>query len=231
MGYVEQRDRLKIIRFCRFDKQKMPSDYYREQVMLFMPWRNESKEVEVEDPFEVYNRNMEVIAINRLKFESLIRNETETEAVERMEKELEEQEDLNYAIQAAEQNRIDDILMGRQVPIDPNPNLDQIASDLNSQEADQKIFREYEQELERLEDEAGYHGEHETSEQTRAYDVTRNDDMNKKSRRRMKDDDYKATMNQLNRKQFTFLINCLHKVVHYYLSIQLGYNINFFCFL
>ena len=214
MGYVEQRERLKIIRSCRFSKEKMPNDYYREQVMLYMPWRNESNEVEVADPFEVYKKNSSVIAINRLKFENLVRSETDQEALERMEKELQDQEDVNYAIQAAEQNRIDNILMGRQVPIDPNISLADLEnSEMDSQEVDENILREYEQELERLEDEAGYHGEHESNTQTRAYDSTRNDEMNTKSRRRMKDDDFKDTMNQLNRKQFTFLINCLHKVI------------------
>ena len=49
-----------------------------------------------------------------------MRNETEAEALERMEQEIEEHEDVIFAMQACEQNRIDNVLMGGQEPIDLN---------------------------------------------------------------------------------------------------------------
>ena len=57
----------------------------------------------------------DVIAKNRSKFENLLRNESQAEALERMEKEISDQEDLEYALEVAKKNRIDDILMGREV--------------------------------------------------------------------------------------------------------------------
>lgn len=32
-----------IIRYVRYNRKKGPENYYRERLMLFMPWRNESK--------------------------------------------------------------------------------------------------------------------------------------------------------------------------------------------
>ena len=33
----------KVIRYVRYNQTKNPENYYREQLMLFMPWRNEQK--------------------------------------------------------------------------------------------------------------------------------------------------------------------------------------------
>ena len=38
-----KRKRAKIIRSVRFNKEKEPENYYREQLMLYTPWRNEQK--------------------------------------------------------------------------------------------------------------------------------------------------------------------------------------------
>ena len=43
---------LKVIRFVRYNQTKDPENYYRDQLMLFMPWRNEQKDLL--DPFETY---------------------------------------------------------------------------------------------------------------------------------------------------------------------------------
>ena len=37
--------RAKIIRSVRFNKEKEPENYYREQLMLYTPWRNEQKDL------------------------------------------------------------------------------------------------------------------------------------------------------------------------------------------
>ncbi len=203
-GFVEQRQKLKIIRYRRYNIETMPEDYYREQLMLFKPWRREKDEVEVESPFDEFKKHAEVIALNRRKFENLLRNETEAEALERMEQEIENQEDLNYAVQAAEQNRIDDILMGRrQTPIDPNLNQDEIMDELERE-------REREEMMERYEEEHGYRADNEQDPTVRAQGALNDNDT--KARRRMADDEYRRFMNRLNRKQHTFMINCLNKI-------------------
>jgi len=44
MKFVK-RKRAKIIRSVRFNKEKYPENYYREQLMLYTPWRNEQKDL------------------------------------------------------------------------------------------------------------------------------------------------------------------------------------------
>jgi predicted AAA+ superfamily ATPase len=202
MGFIERRQKLKIIRYRRFNKATMPWEHYREQLMLFMPWRNEMNEVQVNNTFEQFSKFSTVIGRNRRKFENLIRNETEAEALERMEQEIEDQEDLNYVIRAAEQNRIDNLLMGREVPTNTN---------LDGQELINQLDQDTERQNELLEQETGYHADNESDRQIRSRGLT-SSDKDAKARRRMDDDEYKRFMNRLNRKQHTFLINCLNKV-------------------
>ena len=38
-----KRKRAKIIRSVRFNKEKEPENYYREQLMLYTPWRTEQR--------------------------------------------------------------------------------------------------------------------------------------------------------------------------------------------
>ena len=40
-----KRKRAKIIRSVRLNKEKEPENYYREQLMLYTPWRNEQKDL------------------------------------------------------------------------------------------------------------------------------------------------------------------------------------------
>lgn len=60
-GYVYKRRQRRIIRFCRFDVQKDPEDFFRELVMLFMPWRDEKTEVEDPNSEEIYKQHKESI--------------------------------------------------------------------------------------------------------------------------------------------------------------------------
>ncbi|XP_070175663.1 uncharacterized protein [Littorina saxatilis] len=44
-GFVTKRRWSKVIRYCNFNKLKDEDDYYREQLMLFHPWRNEEQDL------------------------------------------------------------------------------------------------------------------------------------------------------------------------------------------
>lgn len=205
MGYVQRRSRFKIIRYRRFNQEKTPDEYHREQLMLFKPWRNEKLEVEVERVFDEFKKHSAVIAKNRAKFENLLRNETEAEALERMEQEIEEHEDVMFAMQACEQNRIDNVLMGGDAPIDQN---------IAGEELIQELLVQRDNLNERLEEETGFHARNEDPPSDRAniQALTGGTDQDERARRRMKDDEYKRFMNRLNRKQHTFMINVLNKV-------------------
>ena len=83
---IKLRKRPKVIRYVRFHKDKDPENYYREQIMLFSPWRSESQllgecttfherylqlEAQIKYKNNSYNNNSEVIdlAINQLEKE------------------------------------------------------------------------------------------------------------------------------------------------------------------
>jgi DNA replication protein DnaC len=67
-GTLHRRNKLKVIRFCRFDLHKDPANFYRERVMLFVPWRDEKNEVELADCTSIFCEWRELIENNSRKF-------------------------------------------------------------------------------------------------------------------------------------------------------------------
>ncbi|XP_055612183.1 uncharacterized protein LOC129758647 [Uranotaenia lowii] len=61
----------RILRYNRYKIEQDPDNYYREQLLLFYPWRNEINEIETVNWLEVYNNNLGVITRNRSKFQIL----------------------------------------------------------------------------------------------------------------------------------------------------------------
>lgn len=60
-GFLTKRKLPKVIRFCRFDGKKEPTNFFRELVMLFKPWRKEVEEVESQNCEEIYKLNKDAI--------------------------------------------------------------------------------------------------------------------------------------------------------------------------
>ena len=69
-GTIRKRKQVKIIRFCRFDFHKDPANFFRERLMLFKPWRNETLELENDELIldDVYNQNKELIESNSSRY-------------------------------------------------------------------------------------------------------------------------------------------------------------------
>ncbi|XP_065214928.1 uncharacterized protein LOC135841724 [Planococcus citri] len=57
-----------IIRYVNFNQEVDPPNFYREQLMLFYPWRNEKKELLDVNCEELYNKYIDVINNNRKKY-------------------------------------------------------------------------------------------------------------------------------------------------------------------
>lgn len=68
---LRKRKTNKIIRYVRFNKDQDPENFYREQLMLFYPWRNETKDLQGNYGTyeEHYKRKVEIINANKLKYE------------------------------------------------------------------------------------------------------------------------------------------------------------------
>ena len=60
-----------VIRYLRLNQTKDPENYYREQLMLFMPWRNEQKDLLGSfEPYRAhYNTMKESLEIKRNEYE------------------------------------------------------------------------------------------------------------------------------------------------------------------
>lgn len=84
---ISRRKKARIVRYVRYKLDKDPDNYYREQILLFLPWRNEDKEIETVDWHGCYNTNLDVINANREKLFTL------------------SDDALDTAIQAAVENR------------------------------------------------------------------------------------------------------------------------------
>lgn len=68
MGYIFKRNKMKVIRYRRYFKEHDEQNFYREQLMLFLPWRNEDKEIN-EVNFEMkYLENIKMIRENFMKY-------------------------------------------------------------------------------------------------------------------------------------------------------------------
>ena len=70
-GYVKRRLKAKILRYKRYNRIKDESNFFRVQLMLYLPWRNEEREVEIEDTSEKFNSNQHVIIRKRQMFENV----------------------------------------------------------------------------------------------------------------------------------------------------------------
>jgi nucleoside-triphosphatase THEP1 len=69
-GTLRKRKQTKIIRFCRYDFHKDSYNFYRERLMLFKPWRDESLELENEELNlqDVFIQNKELIEQNSKQY-------------------------------------------------------------------------------------------------------------------------------------------------------------------
>jgi len=64
-GRVKRRNHALILRWVRFSLSSSPSDYFREHVMLFFPWRSEETELISNDNESKFRNNFEIIKRNK----------------------------------------------------------------------------------------------------------------------------------------------------------------------
>jgi hypothetical protein len=95
---IKERINLKLIRSVRFNKQQRPIDFYREQIMLYLPWRDEELEIINVDQESIYKENKGRIDylhlyFNRLSHEKLkdLMSEIQQKKIEEFVEALEEE--------------------------------------------------------------------------------------------------------------------------------------------
>lgn len=65
---IQERQKLAVIRYKRYKIGQDPDNYYREQVLLLLPFRDEIRDVESKNCHELYTKYVEIIEKNRKKF-------------------------------------------------------------------------------------------------------------------------------------------------------------------
>ncbi|KAG2215280.1 hypothetical protein INT45_012702 [Circinella minor] len=91
-GFIKQRKSPKVIRFRGYRLAQAPLDYYRELVMLYLPWRDEEIDVLLVDCETTFRRNQEAILANRREF-TTFDDATLMEALENVEREYDDPEE------------------------------------------------------------------------------------------------------------------------------------------
>jgi ATP-dependent DNA helicase PIF1 len=97
-GFVCKRMYARILNYESYCKNKDPNNFYRSQLLLFFPWKKE-KEVDLENAFELYSINRELIEKNHNKFVSKTAGE-----FERLQKKIESETVLKSTINATAVN-------------------------------------------------------------------------------------------------------------------------------
>jgi len=67
-GYMKKRDQRKILRFRSYGKIQDYENYCREQLMLFLPWRNENTDLLKINQIQKFEENIQVIIANSKPF-------------------------------------------------------------------------------------------------------------------------------------------------------------------
>lgn len=79
---VRLRKKSKILKYTNYKKETDPANFYREQIMLYLPWRNKPEEVEIINAAAKYYQNIGIIERNHFKF-TKIKNSEIVEALEK----------------------------------------------------------------------------------------------------------------------------------------------------
>lgn len=140
-----------VIRYRKYNILKDPDNYYRELLMLFLPWRDEKRELENKNFKEIYLQNKQVIDENYQQYHKVDINNilNMVEAVENINHEPIEDDDAEHNMDEHQVNPFDYdererrpnmmVDIGQEVPIDktkkfPIPGL------LNTQELNELLI-------------------------------------------------------------------------------------------
>lgn len=100
MAQYLKKNQPKVLRYIRYNKDQDPENYFREQLMLFYPWRKEKEDLlGAFDNYENhYNEKIDVINVNRMKYEM------DNGVTEILENNLKEVNGDNYVVAAEVQH-------------------------------------------------------------------------------------------------------------------------------
>jgi hypothetical protein len=96
-GWIKKRTKKKIIRFRNFKLHQDAENYYREQLMLFLPWSNEEEDLIHINHEETFELNKDSIRQKRSEYVHREANEFEKALEEHREKDNDDDDDIDDA--------------------------------------------------------------------------------------------------------------------------------------
>ena len=96
-GWIKKRTKKKIIRFRNFKLHQDAENYYREQLMLFLPWSNEEEDLIHINHEETFELNKDSIRQKRSEYVHREANEFEEALEEHREKDNDDDDDIDDA--------------------------------------------------------------------------------------------------------------------------------------
>ncbi|XP_017299882.1 uncharacterized protein LOC103510000 [Diaphorina citri] len=95
---LKKRTKAAVLRYRRYKLAQDPKNYYREQVLLLLPFRDEREDIENKDCEKLYNENLEIIERNGQTF-GIRNDELLEEALENVEcgRDIEEEDPVENA--------------------------------------------------------------------------------------------------------------------------------------
>jgi len=94
-GWITRRKKRKIIRYRNFKLHQDPEDYFREQLMLFLPWSNEEEDLIDINHEETFNLNKDSIKQKRSEYVHSEASEFDQAFEEHMERKDEDENDID----------------------------------------------------------------------------------------------------------------------------------------
>jgi hypothetical protein len=182
LGWIRKREKCRILRYKRYNKDKESNDYYRVDLMLYLPFRNENMEIEVENTIDIYKKNKTTIAENKANFESVVAKKYD-DIVERMDRELEEHNQMLNEQQADEWTMKQD-----------------------------EVVQDYDGDNESFEEQFGYQANIVDLEINQHQDIAKQDLKKIKTPQIKSETEYNELMRNLNKGQHMYIMNVLRSM-------------------
>ena len=209
LGYMRKRASTpKILRSRRYNVNKDPANYAREQIMLYMPWRSEEEEL-FGDAQNYFKHHTALIRVNRLPYEHTSTEDFEL-ACEYFDQQLQDQYEETNERERLRFNRANELATR-------NPHSSQSQSNTSQEQRDQ----------EEAELAYGFQANADVDDETysrdyggKRLDVDLEEDGNDSGygdgddfyASRLNEEEYDELMTQLNNRQHCFLMNIVSRI-------------------
>lgn len=102
---MHKREHRKVIRYVRYSHKQDPTNFFREQCFLFLPWRNEETDINNRNYQKLYERNRTIIQENRKPYVTI--PDDEIDELFKMVKQNDDDGDLNIPDDLNEADRVE----------------------------------------------------------------------------------------------------------------------------